>query len=226
MECRQSLQSSIIHEKNASVPRRAAWIIEEGLSSSFIFAAVTGLNNFNITCLKRCWNSPHAYRSSHRDSFSAIVREVNRSAFTQKKNTQKKSQTLVRQQEGLRFPHLSLLLPQFSALNFSAHLMGAVCSWETCLSSQRLWIMKQSGLASFTVRWVSPGQMAHNHISVCFSKIFSEKVLESVRKATVQELIRYTVVYTQCLPFLFFALHTLIYCCSTSNVYLSLWFTC
>lgn len=81
----------------------------------------------------------------------------------------------IRQQKGLRFPHLSLLLPQFSALNFSAHLMGAVCPWETSLSSQRLWITKQSGLACFTVRWVSPGQMAHNHISVCFSKIFLRK---------------------------------------------------
>lgn len=133
-----------------------------------------------------------------------------------KKTQKKRLNSGIRQQEGLRFPHLSLLLPQFSALNFSAHLMGAVCPWETSLSSQRLWIMKQSGLACFTVRWVSPGQMAHNHISVCFSKIFSEKgFCEESYCSGVYKI--YCSLYMS--AFFFFAQHTLIYCCFTSNVY-------
>lgn len=172
MECRQSLRSLIIHEKNASVARRAAWIIDEGLSSPFIFAAVTGLNNFPTPLLKQpsCIGSCVGMAFSH-------CQKGQKCFYTHKtKETQQKSQTLVSRQEGLRFPHLSLLLPRFSALNFSAHLMSAVCPSEIALSSQRLWIVKPSGLACSTVRWVSPGQTAHNHISVCFFKIFSERV--------------------------------------------------
>lgn len=102
---------------------------------------------------------------------NANIREVSSHA------SPKKGLTRVNQQERIRFPHLSLPLPRFSTLNFSARLMSTAWLCEMSLSSVIMCHRPNQStltrLHMYALILVLRLLMDHEHICVCLSMILS-----------------------------------------------------